>query len=308
MARIRSIKPEFWSDRKLARLTSRDARTLYIALWNLADEHCRLNGDPQWLKGQVFPYDDDIDAPYISKLLAELENPALGAVMAYEADGDPYLFLPKLSKHQRLEPEKVTSRLPAPPDPGAADVLPDDPEPPPARPAPPARQPEPHTNSSEPRADKFAPRADQSKPRANSSALLYVAGGREHGAGILPSVGVVNHPTDRNARTRDDDDPIITTIIETIYDQTDRVIDAYWAAKIRDHIASLAKTAKPGPAYFKAAIEREPDAAKRFLEHDPPPAWCGRCSPARRIEDPETGADLRPCPDCHPVSLRKEPA
>ena len=38
MARIRSIKPEFWDDRKLAKRASRDARLLYIALWNLADE------------------------------------------------------------------------------------------------------------------------------------------------------------------------------------------------------------------------------------------------------------------------------
>ena len=35
--------------------------------------------------------------------------------MAYEASGDPYLYLPKLSRHQRLEPEKVRSRLPGPP-------------------------------------------------------------------------------------------------------------------------------------------------------------------------------------------------
>jgi hypothetical protein len=123
----------------------------------------------------------------------------------------------------------------------------------------------------------------------------------------LSVVGVVNRPAGRNARTRDDDDPIITTIIETIYAQTSHVIDQLWAAKIRDHIASRAKTANPGPGYFKAAIEREPDAAKRFLEHDPPPLWCGQCSPSRYTEDPDTGLPIRPCPDCHP-SLRKEPA
>ena len=32
MARIRSVKPEYWDDRKLAKRTSRDARLLYIAL------------------------------------------------------------------------------------------------------------------------------------------------------------------------------------------------------------------------------------------------------------------------------------
>lgn len=162
MARIRSVKPEFWDDRKLARRASRDARLLYIALWNLADEHARLNGDPQWIKGQVFSYDDDLDAAAIGRLLRELADPALGAVIMYEADGDPYLFLPKLAKHQRLEPEKVKSRLPEPP---LTCEPPERPDPPPLR------------------ADSSASRADSSERDANSSALLYVAGSREHVAG-----------------------------------------------------------------------------------------------------------------------------
>jgi len=180
LARIRSVKPEFWDDRKLAKRASRDARLLYIALWNLADEWGRLNGDPQWIKGQVFSYDDDLDSPAIAKLLEELENPAIGAVIAYEADGDPYLFLPKLAKHQRLEPEKVRSRLPAPP---AWASGPRDPEPPPAPPPPPNGLSESRTDSSERRADEVARRADEPEPHANRPALLYVAGSMEHVAG-----------------------------------------------------------------------------------------------------------------------------
>lgn len=112
MARIRSLKPEFWHDRKLARSCSRDARMLYMGLWNQADEHARCNGDEAVIKGQVFPFDDDLR---IGPLLAELE--AIGRVQRYWFDGDPYLFLPKLAKHQRLEPSKAASRLPEPPDP-----------------------------------------------------------------------------------------------------------------------------------------------------------------------------------------------
>jgi len=169
LARIRSVKPEFWDDRKLAKRTSRDARLLYIALWNLADEWARLNGDPQWIKGQVFSYDDDLTADSVAKLLEELENPTLGAVVAYEVDGDPYLFLPKLAKHQRLEPEKVRSRLPEPPEPG--NLEPD--------PAPSERG----ADSSESRADLSGRGADESAQDANSPALLYVAGSREQVAG-----------------------------------------------------------------------------------------------------------------------------
>jgi hypothetical protein len=170
VARIRSVKPEFWDDRKLARRTSRDARLLYIALWNLADEHGRLNGDPQWIKGQAFSYDDDLDAGAVAKLLEELCAPAVGAVIAYEDDGDPYLFLPKLARHQRLEPEKVKSRLPAPPSPGAD-------------------SPEPGADSSGRRADESERGADSSGSGAKTPALLYGAGSREHVAGSRDARG-----------------------------------------------------------------------------------------------------------------------
>lgn len=111
MSRIRSIKPEFWNDRKLARL-SRDARLLYIAMWNLSDEHGRLHGDARYIKGHCFPYDDDMTLDDVDALLSELED--AGRVQRYEHDDDPYLFLPTLGRHQRLEAAKQPSRLPDP--------------------------------------------------------------------------------------------------------------------------------------------------------------------------------------------------
>jgi hypothetical protein len=112
MARIRSVKPEFWNDRKLARL-SRDARLLFIALWNLSDEHGRLQGDARFIKGHCLPYDDDLDLDAVEGLLDELAEH--GRVQRYEHEGDPYLFLPTLAKHQRLDSERQPSRLPPPP-------------------------------------------------------------------------------------------------------------------------------------------------------------------------------------------------
>lgn len=178
MARIRSIKPEFWDDRKLAKRTSRDARLLYVALWNLADEHARLNGDPQWIKCQVFPYEDDLDANAVAKMLEELAATEVGAVAPYEVDGDPYLFLPKLAKHQRLEPHKVESRLPAAP----AHILA-------AQPAYEPDESEPPADESPSDPDQSARRADQSARRANRPALSYVAGSREHVAGSRSTRG-----------------------------------------------------------------------------------------------------------------------
>jgi len=167
MARIRSVKPEFWDDRKLAKRTSRDARLLYIGLWNLADEHARLNGDPLWIKGKVFPFDDDVDVKTIAVMLDELA--ALGCVACYEVDDDPYIFLPKLGKHQRLEPWKVDSRLPAPPGPNG--------------------QSEPGSDESERRTDKLPFGPDGSEPGSDESAPFYVAGSMEHGAGSREPVG-----------------------------------------------------------------------------------------------------------------------
>lgn len=121
MARIRSIKPEFWGDLNLAHL-SRDARLLYIALWNQCDEHARMHGDPRWVKGHCLPYDDDLNLGGVNALLEELARAR--RITRYVVDGAPYLFLPKLADHQRLEPDKSASRHPAPPGESVGDAAP----------------------------------------------------------------------------------------------------------------------------------------------------------------------------------------
>lgn len=189
MARIRSVKPEFWVDRSFVRkVPNRDARMLYMALWNLADEHARLMGDPAYIKGQAFPYaeDDDLTPKVIDALLDTLAD--AGRVVRYEVDGDPYLFLPRLAKHQRLESTKVPSRLPPPPDPDDPAPRPDKSAPDPDGSAPNAVLPPSAESSqvgvpSEVRADKSARGADESARDADKSALLYVAGCMEQVAG-----------------------------------------------------------------------------------------------------------------------------
>lgn len=176
MPRIRSVKPEFFSDRKLARLLSRDARLLYIAMWNQADEHGRLQGDPRFIKGACVPYDDDIDLDRIEELLTEIE----GARRArrYEQDGDPYIFLPKLASHQRLEPDKVPSRLPAPP---------------------PESDSYPTPNAD---ADLSERCADESARDDNEKSLSYVAGSREQGASSRGAPSVPDDATPEDPTTR----------------------------------------------------------------------------------------------------------
>lgn len=170
MARIRSVKPEFWTDQELAEQTSRDARLLYIGLWNLADEHGRLRGDSRYIKGQLFAYDDDLTFDGIDALIGELDK--AGKAVRYTVGTVTYLYLPKLGRHQRLEP-KVVSRLPPPPA-SAGQLAPD------------ADQPAPKgTDVSASHANKSAPDADSS----GETVALHGAWSMEQGAGSSTRAG-----------------------------------------------------------------------------------------------------------------------
>lgn len=154
MARIRSVKPEFFQDEDLAvEVPSRDARLLYIGLWGLADEHGRLRGNSTSIKGELFAYDDDLTPEVIDKLIGMLVD--TGRAIRYQVRSSAYLFLPKLAKNQRLEPSKVPSRLPPPP----------------------AEQGQ-HNG-----ANKSGNRADESAPDANKLPLKQVASGKWQVAG-----------------------------------------------------------------------------------------------------------------------------
>jgi hypothetical protein len=57
MARIRTIKPEFWEDEKIAGLPI-PCRLFFIGIWNFADDFGVVRGNPSILKAKIFPYDD----------------------------------------------------------------------------------------------------------------------------------------------------------------------------------------------------------------------------------------------------------
>jgi len=58
MPRIRTIKPEFWRNAALSRL-SEFTRLLAIAVLNLADDEGYFEADARLVRGDVFPYDED---------------------------------------------------------------------------------------------------------------------------------------------------------------------------------------------------------------------------------------------------------
>jgi hypothetical protein len=110
MARTRMIKPEFWSDEKLAAL-SLQARLIYIGLWNLSDDYGVVKGHPSWLKNSVLPYDGVSPAQFES-WLAELER--IRRIIPFISDGEKFYSISNFQKHQTINRPSQT-RNPDPP-------------------------------------------------------------------------------------------------------------------------------------------------------------------------------------------------
>ena len=109
MARIRTIKPSFWSDLAVARLR-RDARLLCIGLISFSDDEGRFLASPSAIGGYVFPH-DELPAKTVRQWRDEVA--ASGLIELYEVDGMEFGWFPKWKKHQRIS-KPQPSILPAP--------------------------------------------------------------------------------------------------------------------------------------------------------------------------------------------------
>jgi hypothetical protein len=89
MARSRMIKPEFWDDEKLARV-SRDARLTFIGLWNHSDDYAVVKGHAGWLKNHIFPYEDNLTVGEFKGWLDELVM--VNAIIPFEHNGEAYYY------------------------------------------------------------------------------------------------------------------------------------------------------------------------------------------------------------------------
>ncbi|KKK76408.1 hypothetical protein LCGC14_2863930, partial [marine sediment metagenome] len=105
MARIRSIKPDFFFDEELAEFPHL-ARLFFIGLWNQADRRGRLEDRPGRLKAQILPY-EEADA---HQMLCSL-HPKF--VVRYEVDNKKYLWIRKFEEHQRPHHTEAESIIPA---------------------------------------------------------------------------------------------------------------------------------------------------------------------------------------------------
>ena len=105
MARIRTVKPEFFEDETLAKLSAH-SRLLFIGCFLLADKNGVLENRPAWIQSKVFPYETG-EASDVSRMLPGL---VLGRYLTeYTVNGRAYLAVRNFSKHQRITGKEAKS-------------------------------------------------------------------------------------------------------------------------------------------------------------------------------------------------------
>ena len=102
MARIRSIKPEYWKSESIARLPLR-CRLTFIALWSYVDDNGVGRDNEQLIAAEIYPLEPDPrDAVNIVR-----EDLALLAresrVIRYTNAGKRYISVTGWSEHQRID-------------------------------------------------------------------------------------------------------------------------------------------------------------------------------------------------------------
>lgn len=111
MARIRSIKPEFFSSPVVGQLTPL-ARLTWIATWVHADDEGRHDDHTALIRAQAFPFDAAVTVDDVEEHMKQLDQ--LGLIQRYEVDGRRYFVITNFAEHQH--PNRPTgSKRPAPP-------------------------------------------------------------------------------------------------------------------------------------------------------------------------------------------------
>lgn len=106
MARIRTIKPDFFTSEDIVSLTPM-ARLLFIATWLEADRAGRFSWRPKTMKLRYLPGDDCN--------VEELADELLGAglIVTYEINGQLYAEIPSFIRHQVINNRESESAIPA---------------------------------------------------------------------------------------------------------------------------------------------------------------------------------------------------
>lgn len=101
MARIRTIKPAFWEDEKIAKLPM-NCRLFYIGTWNLADDLGVIRANPALLKSSIFPYDENLRVSEVQKWIDALVDARMLIPISYKDES--YYVVRTFRSHQKLDP------------------------------------------------------------------------------------------------------------------------------------------------------------------------------------------------------------
>lgn len=106
MARIRTIKPEFFSSHDIVSLSPL-ARLFYVSMWCEADREGRLSWNTKTFKIRYFAADDC----NIEEISAEVIK--AGLIELYEVEGKQYAEIPCFKNHQVINNRESESIIPA---------------------------------------------------------------------------------------------------------------------------------------------------------------------------------------------------
>jgi hypothetical protein len=106
MARIRTIKPEFFTSEDIVSMTPL-ARLFYVSLWCEADREGRMEWKPVTFKMRYLP-GDQCDVNALAQELFER-----GLVVLYMVDGKQYAEIPTFTEHQVINNREASSTHPA---------------------------------------------------------------------------------------------------------------------------------------------------------------------------------------------------
>lgn len=99
MARIRSVKPEFWASEQVMECSPM-ARLMFIGLWNFCDDAGNHVASAKTIKAEIFP-GDDISSVDVQRMLDELSSN--GLIAFYTNDSKAYLHVTGWKKHQKID-------------------------------------------------------------------------------------------------------------------------------------------------------------------------------------------------------------
>jgi hypothetical protein len=114
MARIRTIKPDFFMSPTVASLPHR-TRLTFVGLWCYVDDKGRGYDDPRLVKAAVWPLDDEITHEHVEMDLCELAGAGLiERWTAVEMNGRTLLRVCSLLEHQRINRPSPSKLPPSP--------------------------------------------------------------------------------------------------------------------------------------------------------------------------------------------------